>query len=78
MRQEIEVFYTRLLGPVHTNAFSRKRILFYPFSPSVHTNTIENRGVCLRNGGFQKHYLQWRFLKTEVGIFVWTGENGGF
>ena len=44
---------------------------FYPFSPSVHTNTIEN-------GGFRKRSLEWRFLKTEVGVFVWTSENGGF
>ena len=56
---------------------------FYPFSPSVHTNTIEN-------GGFRKCSLEWRFLKTEIqrlcvdgrkrrfSVFVWTGENGGF
>ena len=27
---------------------------FYPFSPSVHTNTIENGGVCLRKRRFSK------------------------
>lgn len=32
---------------------------FYPFSPSVHINTIEN-------GGFQKLSPEWRFLKMEV------------
>ena len=42
----------------------KTRILFYPFSPSVHTNTIENGGVCLR--------------KRRFSVFVWTGENGGF
>ena len=62
----------RILGPVHTNAFSfENAYFFYPFSPSVHTNSIEN-------GGFRKRSLEWRFLKTEVGVFVWTGENGGF
>ena len=30
-----------------------KRILFYPFSPSVHTNTIEN-------GGFRKRFPEGR------------------
>ena len=44
---------------------------FYPFSPSVHTNTIENGGVCLRKRRFSK-------TLSRVEVFVWTGENGGF
>ena len=44
-----------------------KRILFYPFSPSVHTNTIENEGVCLRKRRCSKTLSR-----------AWTGENGGF
>ena len=54
-------------GPVHTNAFSfENAYFFYPFSPSVHTNTIENGGVCLRKRRFSK-------TLSRVEVF----ENGG-
>ena len=46
--------------------FRLKTHTFYPFSPSVHTNTIENRGVCLRKR---------RFSKTHSRVEVF--ENGG-
>ena len=41
---------------------------FYPFSPSVHTNTIEN-------GGFQKRSLEWRFLKSKVQRLCVDGQK---
>ena len=48
-----------------------QRILFYPFSLSVHTNTIEN-------GGFRKRSLEWRFLKTEVQRLCVDGRKRRF
>ena len=56
-----------ILGPVHTNAFSfENAYFFYPFSPSVHINTIENGGICLRKRRFSK-------TLSRVEVF----ENGG-
>ena len=46
--------------------FRLKTHTFYPFSPSVHTNTIENGGVCLRKRRFSK-------TLSRVEVF----ENGG-
>ena len=61
------MFPNVLLGPVHTNAFSfENAYFFYPFSPSAHTNTIENGGVCLRKRRFSK-------ALSRVEVF----ENGG-
>ena len=52
---------------MHTNALSfENAYFFYPFSPSVHTNTIENGGVCLRKRRFSK-------TLSRVEVF----ENGG-
>ena len=54
-------------GPVHTNAFSfENAYFFYLFSPSVHTNRIENGGVCLRKRRFS-------ITLSRVEVF----ENGG-
>ena len=41
-------------------------MLFYPFLPSVHTNTIENGGLCLRKRRFSQ-------TLSRVKVF----ENGG-
>ena len=57
-----------LKGPVHTNAFSFENAYFFIrfISPSVHTNTIENGGICLRKRRFSK-------TLSRVEVF----ENGG-
>ena len=69
----------RFKGPVHTNAFSfENAYFFYPFSPSVHTNTIENGGVCLRKRRFSKTLSRVEvFENGSSAAVVWTGENGG-
>ena len=46
--------------------FRLKTHTFYPFSPSVHINTIENGGICLRKRRFSK-------TLSRVEVF----ENGG-
>ena len=44
--------------------FRLKTHTFFPFSPSVHTNTNENGDVCLR---------KWRFWKTLSRVEVFGG-----
>lgn len=53
---------------------------FYPFSPSIHTNTniIKNEGVChqKKNQVIEKSFQG--FWKQTCSIFVLAGKNKGF
>ena len=59
--------FTKVLGPVHTNAFSFENAYFFiRFRlPSTLIRSKTEVYVC-ENGGFRKRSLEWRFLKTEV------------